>query len=68
MNEMDVINAYVRELKLATFRENAEPYAQDAVREQWGCLGYLRRLLEEEVTRRREKVKSHASIRLDSHR
>ena len=57
MNEMDVINAYVRELKLATFRENAEPYAQDAVREQWGCLGYLRRLLEEEVTRRREKSK-----------
>ena len=56
-NEMDVINAYVRELKLATFRENAEPYAQDAVREQWGCLGYLRRLLEEEVTRRREKSK-----------
>ena len=39
MNEMDVINAYVRELKLATFRENAEPYAQDAVREQCGCLG-----------------------------
>lgn len=36
MNELDVINAYVRELKLATFRENAEPYAQDAVREQWG--------------------------------
>ena len=57
MNETDVINAYVRELKLATFRENAEPYAQDAVREQWGCLGYLRRLLEEEVTRRREKSK-----------
>ena len=57
MNELDVINAYVRELKLATFRENAEPYAQDAVREQWGCLGYLRRLLEEEVIRRREKSK-----------
>lgn len=57
MNELDVINAYVRELKLATFRENAEPYAQDAVREQWGYLGYLKRLLEEEVTRRREKSK-----------
>ena len=28
MNEMDVINTYVRELKLATFRENTEPYAQ----------------------------------------
>ena len=39
MNEMDVINAYVRELKLATFRENAEPYAQDTVREQWGIFG-----------------------------
>ena len=57
MNEMDVINAYVREFKLATFRENAEAYAQDAVREQWGCLGYLRRLLEEEVTSRRGKNK-----------
>ena len=57
MNELDVINVYVRELKLATFRENAEPYAQDAVREQWGYLDYLRRLLEEEVTRRREKSK-----------
>ena len=37
MNEMDVINAYVRELKLATFRENAEP-SQDAVREPRCCL------------------------------
>ena len=47
MNEMDVINAYVRELKLATFKEYAELYAQDAVRKQWGILsisdGYLRR-------------------------
>ena len=68
MNELDVINAYVRELKLAMFKENAEPYAQDAVREQWGCLGYLRRLLEEEVTRRREKARLHASIRPDYHK
>lgn len=37
MNETDVINAYVRELKLATFRENAEP-SQDAVREPRCCL------------------------------
>lgn len=57
MNEIEIMNAYARELKLASFKENAELYAQDAVREQWGYIGYLRRLLEEEVTRRRDKSK-----------
>lgn len=57
MNEIDIINAYARELKLASVRENVEIYAQDAVREQWGYMQFLRRLLEEEVTRRREKSK-----------
>jgi DNA replication protein DnaC len=57
MNEIEIMNACARELKLASFKENAELYAQDAVREQWGYIGYLRRLLEEEVTRRRDKSK-----------
>lgn len=57
MNEIDIINTYARELKLASIRENAEHYAQDATREQWGYIGFLRRLLENEVTRRREKSK-----------
>ena len=57
MNEIEIMNAYARELKLASFKENAELYAQDAVREQWGYIGYLRRLLEEEATRRRDKSK-----------
>lgn len=57
MNEIEIMNACARELKLASFKENAELYAQDAVREQWGYIGYLRRLLEEEVTRMRDKSK-----------
>lgn len=57
MNEIEIMNAYARELKLASFKENAELYAQDAVREQWGYIGYLRRILEKEVTRRRDKSK-----------
>jgi DNA replication protein DnaC len=57
MNEIEIMNACARELKLASFKENAELYAQNAVREQWGYIGYLRRLLEEEVTRRRDKSK-----------
>ena len=32
-------------------------YAEDAMREQWGYLTFLRRLLEEEVMQRREKSK-----------
>ena len=57
MNERDIIDAYARELKLAAVRENVTLLAEDAVREQWGHLTFLRRLLEEEVTRRRERSK-----------
>lgn len=57
MNEIDIVNSYARELKLATIKDNAEMYAEDAAREQWGYTKYLRRILEEEVTRRREKSK-----------
>ena len=57
MSERDIIDAYARELRLAAVRENLDVLAEDAIREQWGHLAFLRRLLEEEVTRRREKSK-----------
>ena len=57
MNEKDIVSAYAKELKLASVRENAALFAGDAMREQWGHLSFLRRLLEEEVTQRREKSK-----------
>lgn len=57
MSERDIIDAYARELRLAAVRENLDMLAEDAIREQWGYLAFLRRLLEEEVTRRREKSK-----------
>ena len=57
MSEIDILNAYARELKLAAIRENLQPFAEEAVRENWSHLSFLRRLLEEEVTRRREKSK-----------
>ena len=57
MSERDIIDAYARELRLAAVRENLDMMAEDAIREQWGHLAFLRRLLEEEVTRRREKSK-----------
>ena len=60
MSEKDVVSAYAKELKLASVRENAPLFAEDAMREQWGYLAFLRRLLEEEVTQRREKSKDHA--------
>ena len=45
MNEMDTICQYARELKLSSVRENLPLFAEDAVREQWGHLTLLRRLL-----------------------
>ena len=57
MSERDIIDAYARELRLAAVRENLDMLAEDAIREQWGHLAFLRRLLEEEVARRREKSK-----------
>lgn len=58
MNEKDIIAACARELRLATLRENVELFLEDAVREQWGRLTFLRRLLEEEVAKRHEKSKT----------
>ena len=57
MSERDAVEAYARELKLAAVRECAALLAEDAVRERWGHLTFLRRLLEEEVARRRERSK-----------
>lgn len=57
MNEKDIIEMYARELKLATVKDNMSVFAEDAMREQWSFTKYLRRLLEEEVYRRREKSK-----------
>ena len=57
MREKDIVSIYAKELKLASVRENAALFAEDAMREQWGHLTFLRRLLEEEVTQRREKSK-----------
>ena len=57
MAEKDIICQYAKELKLATVRENISIFVEDATREQWGYLVFLRRLLEEELTSRREKSK-----------
>ena len=57
MNERNIIEQYARELKLATIKENVEFFAEDAMKEQWSYPMFLRRLLEEEVMRRREKSK-----------
>ena len=57
MNEKDIICQYAKELKLATVRENLSLFVEDAMREQWGYLMFLRRLFEEEVTCRHEKSK-----------
>ena len=48
MNEKDIICQYAKELKLATVRENLSLFVEDAMREQWGYLMFLRRLFEEE--------------------
>lgn len=58
MSERDIIEAYARELKLGSVKENVGIFAEDAVREQWGYLYFLKRLLEEEIARRREKSKT----------
>jgi DNA replication protein DnaC len=57
MAEKDIICQCAKELKLATVRENISIFVEDATREQWGYLVFLRRLLEEELTSRREKSK-----------
>ena len=57
MTEKEIICQYAKELKLATVRENISIFVEDATREQWGYLVFLRRLLEEELASRREKSK-----------
>ena len=65
MNDREAIDLYTKELKLAAVRENVSLLAEDALREQWGHLTFLRRLLEEEVTRRRERRKMTRIHRAD---
>jgi hypothetical protein len=60
MSEKDIVSAYAKELKLASVRENAALFAEDAMREQWGYLSFLRRLLEEEVMQEGKRARSRA--------
>lgn len=58
MNDIEAIDLYTRELRMAAVRENVALFTEDALREQWGHLTFLRRLLEAEVDRRRERSKT----------
>ena len=42
MTEKEIICQYAKELKLATVRENISIFVEDATREQWGYLVFLR--------------------------
>lgn len=58
MNEIEAIDMYTKELRLSAVRENATLFTEDAIREQWGHLTFLKHLLEAEVDRRRERSKT----------
>lgn len=58
MNDKELIDMYTRELRMSTVRENAMPLAEEAAREQWGHLAFLRRLLELEAAAKRERSKA----------
>ena len=58
MNEKEHIDMYTRELRLSSIRENAQLFAEDAAREQWGHLTFLLRLLELEAAAKRERSKA----------
>ena len=49
MSEKELIDMYTKELRLSSVRENVQLFAEDAAREQWGHLTFLRRLLEVEA-------------------
>ena len=46
MNDMEAIDMYAKELRLSAVRENAALFSEDAIREQWGHLTFLKRLLD----------------------
>jgi len=58
MNDIEAIDLYTKELRMTAVRENVALFTEDALREQWGHLTFLRRLLEAEVDRRRERSKT----------
>ena len=58
MKEIEAIDMYTKELRLSAVRENATLFTEDAIKEQWGHLTFLKRLLEVEVDRRRERSKT----------
>jgi len=58
MNDIEAIDLYTKELRMSAVRENVTLFTEDALREQWGHLTFLRRLLEAEVDRRRERSKT----------
>lgn len=58
MNDIEAIDLYTKELRITAVRENVALFTEDALREQWGYLTFLRRLLEAEVDRRRERSKT----------
>ena len=58
MSEKELIDMYTRELRMSTVRENAMLLAEEAAREQWGHLAFLRRLLELEAAAKRERSKA----------
>ena len=68
MSEKDVIDLYARELKLAAVRENVSLFAEDALREQWGHLTFLRRLLRRRLPDDVRGARLHAFTGLISRR
>lgn len=58
MSEKELIDMYTKELRLSSVRENVQLFAEDAAREQWGHLTFLRRLLEAEAAAKRERSKA----------
>lgn len=58
MSEKELIDMYTKELRLSSVRENVQLFAEDAAREQWGHLTFLRRLLEVEAAAKRERSKA----------
>ena len=58
MSEKELIDMYTKELRLSSVRENVQLFAEEAAREQWGHLTFLRRLLEVEAAAKRERSKA----------
>lgn len=53
----ELINRYIKELKLPTVKDSLEDVVSDAVAQQWDYLKFLRVLLQREVEQRIENRK-----------